>query len=172
MQYVRDRLLTPVIACLVLTQGCAHHSASIQGTDAPSDYRTLTVDMSKHVASTQEWSLKTSDCSDVNYFCLMIPTKMVLAFPRACQTALSLNPPVTRVGAFRGVAPAPHLAPPSGSYIIDAYPNVLLSYRSGLGITEVKVVRHSPFERDFNPSDYSNGYLVHTVDKQPLFACH
>lgn len=167
MSNVRGRLLLIFIGAVLIS--CGQRPLAIARA-AQGD--AITIDLTAQTASTLGWTSRTSNCSDENYFCLLVPGKMALAFPRACVTATVVKPLATRAGNLKKVAPMPHLAPPSGSYIIDTYPRILIFYFERQGLTEVRELRHSPYEREFAPGDYLHRYVVRTPDNQPLFVCH
>jgi hypothetical protein len=96
---------------------------------------------------------------------------MILIFPKSWRTALDANPPKTQVGIFRQVAPFPHAAPPTGGFIVEKYPKMLLIYMQEHGIAEVRNTRYSPFDKEFDFDDYSIRYLIETSDGKPLFVC-
>lgn len=162
-----------VLACAapVLAGACAERDLGLSESPRRDESKPLVIDLSTRMAYTKEWIANTSDCSDQNYFCLEIPGTMALVFPRKCMTARNIVRPPTRVGAFKGVAPAPHLAPPSGSYIVEKYPRILMSYQADRGLTEVRAVRRSPYQSDFSPNNYTNLYVIQTKDGIPLFVC-
>lgn len=172
------RLLKPLASLGFLLAGCANTTGPLTVESyVQSSGEELTIDLSAGTATTTQWRSDTSDCSDQNYFCILIPNRMVLAFPRSCSNAGREGAPATRFGDLLGVAPAPHLAPPSGSYIIRSFPNVLLFYFvrndlvDGEGLVEARIVRNSPFEEAFDPNDYSARYRITTSNGGGLFVC-
>lgn len=178
MPGIHNRLLARLMLCSCLfLPSCAGTDSSASGAAAVvDDAEQLLIDLSAGTAVTAEWSANTADCSDQFYFCLSIPDRMVLAFPRLCEDASNDSAPPTAFGALRGVAPAPHLRPPSGSYIVEHFPRMLLFYyvESDLhvsGLFEVRELIWSPYEDEFQPSIYVGRYRVMTSDGSPLFEC-
>jgi hypothetical protein len=158
-----------------LAAGLCASCATTPGTTVESPVQStrdnLVIDLSRAVATTSQWSAGTVDCSDQNYHCILIPGRMVLAFAKSCQIAGREGAPAMRYGQLHEVAPAPHLAPPSGGYVISAFPNVLLYYNINYGLNEARVVRHSPYEHDFDPNDYTERYVITTSSGAGLFIC-
>jgi len=137
----------------------------------PSTRDLLVIDMSGATATAPRWRSEIVDCSDQNYSCVLIPGRMALAFPKSCSVAAGGGAPDTRYGQFHQIAPAPHLAPPSGGYVIQSFPHVLLYYNINDGLDEVRVVRQSPFDPNFNPNDYTERYIITTRTGAGLFTC-
>lgn len=54
---------------------------------------------------------------------------------------------------------------------MEAFPNVLLIYYPDLGLGEVRVLRHSPYEDAFNPNDMIEQYRIETPGGEVLFVC-
>ena len=170
------RLITSVI--LLFLSSCAAASGPARGipNSVPHEQR-LTIDLSGGTATTEDWTSDIVDCSDREYFCILIPNRMALAFVRACTSASRDELPPTRFGSLLRVAPAPHLAAPSGSYIIREFPNVLLFYRvsnnsvEGQGLVEARIIRNSPSEEAFDPSNYIANFRIVTPDGGGLFVC-
>jgi hypothetical protein len=131
----------------------------------------LVIDLSAGRATAAGWASEIVDCSNQDYFCLLIPNRMVLAFPRSCGDLIYHASISTSQGNIIGVAPAPHLAPPSGGYFISSFPNVLLYYNINFGLQEARIVRHSPYDHDFDPNDYSERYAITTSTGDGLFIC-
>jgi len=131
----------------------------------------LVIDQSRATATTPRWSSEIVDCSNQEQHCILIPGRMVLAFPKSCSDAGAGRRPDTGYGELREVAPTPHLAPPSGSYVVGAFPNVLLFYDVSHGFNEVRIVRRSPYDREFDPNDYSERYDLITPKGVGLFIC-
>jgi hypothetical protein len=165
--------LLAVAALLLLAagEGCAENRGAPLSLPSRPDDQFLIIDLAGQTASTPEWTASTSNCGDESYYCIAIPGHMVLAFPKSCRTALDPNRPPTRVGILKGVAPFPHLAPPSGGYVLERFPNLLLIYLQGRGLSEVRNTRHSPKEAGFDFEDYTIRYVIRTKDDKPLFAC-
>lgn len=130
----------------------------------------LEIDLSAGLARTEDWTSPAVDCSDEHYICISIPDRMALAFPRTCSEA-SRDLPPTAFGALRRVAPMPHLQPPSGSYVVEAFPRVLMFYYARDGLFEVRELVHSPYESEFNPSDFVAEWVVSAPDGSSLLAC-
>lgn len=143
---------------------------------APNEVR-LTIDLSARTAATDNWSSNIVDCSDEEYFCILIPNRMALAFVRICTRTNRSELPSTAFGKLLRVAPAPHLSPPSGSYIIREFPNTLLFYQTdnssveSHGLIEARVMRNSPFEEAFDPNNYITRFRIVTPDGRGLFVC-
>jgi hypothetical protein len=96
---------------------------------------------------------------------------MAIAFPRICSIIGPGGSLATPAGELIKVAPAAHYAPPSGSFVIRTFPNVLLFYYTGYGITEVRIVRNSPFDIDFDPNDYLERYYLVDSNGRILMRC-
>lgn len=172
------RLLKPLASLVILLAGCANMARpSTSESNNQSSREELSIDLSAGTATTRQWRLRISDCSDQDYFCILIPDKMVLAFPKSCSDAGREGAPATRFGYLLRVAPAEHLASPSGSYIVRSFPNALLFYYvrnsvvSGEGLVEARILRNSPFEDAFDPNDYSARYSITTPNGEGLFIC-
>jgi hypothetical protein len=132
----------------------------------------IVVDLSARTAVASTWRSSVVDCSDQDYQCISIPDRMVLAFPRRCSSVDQENSPPTRFGRLHRVAPMPHLRPPSGSFIISSFPNILFFYFTNEGIVEARILNHGPFEGNaFDPNDYSERYEIIRSDHRPLFVC-
>src|SRR5687768_13225865 len=136
-----------VLSSLLVLPGCTAGGSNMGGLPLPEPGgERLTIDLAAGTAATAAWRSSTVDCSDQTYFCLLIPDRMVLAFPRRCADAMRSDAPPTGAGVLRGVAPTPHLATPSGSYVVDTFPRMLLRYWAHLGLFEVREVVNSPSE--------------------------
>jgi hypothetical protein len=172
MRDVRAWLPVTLVFASLLLPGCTAADTSMGGLPAPEPGgERLMIDLAAGTAATSAWRSSTVDCSDQNYFCLLIPDRMVLAFPRLCALAMRDDPPPTARGVLRGVAPAPHLVPPSGSYVVDSFPRMLLRYWAHLGLFEVREVVNSPSEPNFNPNNLVTRYSIVTSDGSKLFVC-
>jgi hypothetical protein len=172
MPHVHYRLLMSLGAIGLLCASCAMTASSAaMSSGSQPDAEELSIDLTAGRATTVRWSSEIVDCSDREYFCLRIPNKMVLAFVRSCGNLIGRNSFPTRLGNIVAVAPAPHLAPPSGGYVISSFPNVLLYYNTNFGLNEVRILRHSPYDRDFDPNDYSERYAIRTSAGPALFMC-
>ena len=172
------RLLRPLASLSMILAGCANTASPLAvGSDDQSSREELTIDLSARTATTRQWRSDTIDCSDRDYFCILIPNRMVLVFAKSCSNAGREGVSSTRFGDLLGVAPAPHLAVPSGSYIVRSFPNVLLFYYvrnslvDGEGLVEARIIRRSPFEEAFDPNDYSARYSITTSTGDGLFVC-
>lgn len=164
--------VTLVVSSLLSLPGCTAADYSIGGLPLPGPGgEQLMIDLAAGTAATSTWRSSTVDCSDQNYFCLLIPDRMVLAFPRQCVDAMRNDAPPTAAGVLRGVAPTPHLATPSGSYVVRSFPRMLLGYWAHLGLYEVREVARSPYEQGFNPGDVVTRYSIVTSDGSKLFVC-
>jgi hypothetical protein len=176
---MRARLLKQLVAVisLLLPSGAMASGPVGAISDAPAREMRLVIDLSAGTATTEEWRSEIVDCSDQQYFCALIPNRMVLSFARRCSDATREGRPPTRYGDLLRVAPTPHLAPPSGSYVVRTFPNVLLFYYVGNGLVEgeglvqARVLRHSPFEEEFDANDYLTTFTISTRGGRGLFAC-
>lgn len=167
-------LITSVVSSLLLLTGCTPADSPMGELPVPEPGgERLTIDLAAGTAATSAWRSHTIDCSDQNYFCLLIPDRMVLAFPRLCALAMRNDAPPTARGVFRGVAPALHLRPPAGSYVVDTFPRMLLIYYHHLGLFEVNEVVRSPWQPNFDPgpSNVVTRYSIVTSDGSKLFVC-
>jgi hypothetical protein len=131
----------------------------------------LLIDLESGEAKTTNWESRYKSCSDSIYVCILIPDRMALVFPRRCKDALGLDKPSSAIGRFRAVAPAPHLAQPSGSYIVDAFPNILLIYFANEGLVQVREVKRTPYDPKFDPNDTVKRYRIAVKGGSRLFRC-
>jgi len=169
---IRYRLLRPVaVLAILFVASCANTGSMGRNPDAGGKGDRLLVDLSAGTVTTREWSSSTRDCSDENYFCLLIPNRMVIAFPRRCTDYGRDDAPQTSAGKIVPVAPAPHLRPPSGSYIVTSFPYILLVYYPDSGVSEVREVKHSPYQDAFNPNELVTRYRIFRSNGRKLFAC-
>ncbi len=172
MPYICKRLRTLAASLPILILACAHARAL-----PPSDHReaaaveSLEIDVTRRTASAMHWRSTLEDCSDETYSCLLVPNRMLLAFPRYCRDARAGPLKETRLGQFRAVAPAPHFGFPSGSYMVDSFPRILIFYYENRGVVEVREAKHSPYDADFDAGDFIKKYKIITVDRKPLFLC-
>ncbi|HYJ52126.1 MAG TPA: hypothetical protein VEW04_03055 [Allosphingosinicella sp.] len=164
--------LTWLAALGLLCAGCATTAPSgVTDAAGRSVSEALVINLAAGTATTARWTAETVDCSDQDVLCLAIPNRMALAFPRSCGALIGATRVSTRVGDLIEVAPAPHLAPPSGGYVVSAFPNVLLLYNINVGLTEARVVRHPPSDPDFDPNDHSERYFIRTSTGEGIFKC-
>lgn len=173
MQNVCNRVLKYcALIALLSFQGCAHAAPQISR-PAASAGRTepLRIDLDKKTIQSPAWTSTFSDCSDEHYFCMSVPDRFVLVFPKLCANATSEKMATGPFGGLLRVAPMPELAPPSGSYIVKSYPKVLILYYSEQGIAQVRLLKSSPFERDFDPNEYDVSYNVELKGGGALFRC-
>ncbi len=137
----------------------------------------LIIDLSAGTAATEGWRSAIVDCSDREYFCILVPNRMALAFVKTCASASREDLPPTRFGNLLKIAPASHLASPSGTYIIRQFPKVLLFYQvdnalvEGRGLVEARIMIDSALDQDFDPNNYSARYRIVTPDGGGLFVC-
>jgi len=165
-------------ATFLLLTSCAAASVAARGipNSVPKEER-LTIDLSAGTAATEGWRSDIVDCSDDEYSCILIPNRMALAFVKTCASASRDELPPTHFGNLLKVAPASHLAPPSGTYIIREFPMVLLFYQvdntlvEGRGLVEARIMISSPFDQAFDPNNYSARYRIVTPDGRGLFVC-
>lgn len=173
MPDIRHRLLRQIAPLfLLLLPSCVSAIPPVgEASNYASSGEQLTIDLSGGIATTAEWKSNTVNCSDDNYHCILIPDRMVLAFTKSCSNAGREGAPLAPLGGLIRVAPMPHLAPPSGSYIVKSFPKVLLFYYAGHGLKEVRIVRNSPYDKGFDPNSYDARFSVVTSDRKDLFVC-
>src|SRR5690606_37546783 len=160
---------------LALT-GCANALQAAQGEPELATYHSpdiddLTIDLEAGVAWTENWQAPAEDCSTRDFDCVRIIGRADIAFPHVCPAHpddLEFDSPA---GRFRSVAPMPHLAPPSGSYISERYPNVLLYYERGKGFWELRITAAAPFQDNFNPNETTERYNITISGRPQMFIC-
>lgn len=172
MSDIHYRLLMWLASVGLLCASCATTTNSAaMNSEHQLNPEELSIDLSAGRATTARWSSEIANCSNQEYFCLVIPNRMTIAFVRSCHDLIGENSASTRFGNIIRVAPAPHLAPPSGGYIISTFPNVLLYYNANFGLNEIRIVRHPPYDHDFDPNDYTERYVIRTSTGAGLFIC-
>jgi hypothetical protein len=172
MSDIRHRLLSWMAPVGLVCTSCATTTNSgAMNSEGRIGREHLVIDLSANRATTATWSSEIRDCSNQDYFCLLIPNRMVLAFPRSCGDLIDNTSVSTSLGNIIGIAPAPHLAPPSGGYIVSSFPNVLLIYNINFGLNEARVLRRSPYDYDFEPNNYAERYVITTSTGDGLFIC-
>ena len=128
----------------------------------------LVIDLTNHRASTPQWQSEILDCSDAAFECIEAPGHFLMALPRACPA----NAEDWTVAGFRfrGTAPLPHFAPPSGGFVSYKYPYAHLVYQSGLGFTGLWVTSRPVVSENWgNPSVIE--YDVRYADGRSRFLC-
>lgn len=170
MFHVRARVLKyPILIVLLLLTACSHVQTRAQLSG--DDIRPMVLDLSKKSISTPDWQSPILECSDAQYFCLEVPGRLVIAFPKECSAAsvqLSWQAPVAR---FQMVAPKPHFGPPSGTYVSEKFPRVLLRYDVQRGFTEVRFLKWAPSSAEFDPNAYEARYRISVRGGQGLYVC-
>jgi len=112
MRGFQHRPLTLLATLGLLCASCATTAPSgVTDAAGRSVGEALVIDLAAGTATTARWTAATVDCSDQNVFCLSIPDRMALAFPRSCSALIGASRVPIGVGDLMEVAPAPHLAP-------------------------------------------------------------
>lgn len=133
--------------------------------------RVLRLDLKNGIARSPEWTVRTSDCSNSAFSCLLVPGHMVLAFPRSCSRNTADLPAPSEVGTLAMVAPSAHLAPPAGSYVASSFPEVLLRFDRQRGVFEARRLKKGPSDPEFDPNEYSERFDIQLEGGGALFAC-
>jgi hypothetical protein len=130
----------------------------------------MTIDFVRRHVITPAWQAEFIDCSTAEVQCLEVPDRFILAFPRSCAAAEGgWSAAGTR---FRGTAPMPHYAPPSGGYISDRYPRIHLAYLRGSGFVRWSRTARTPYDRGWNDgADRLEEYSIRYVGAPAAFAC-
>jgi hypothetical protein len=135
----------------------------------PPDTRPLLfIDLENGVARTEQWQSALSDCSDAAFECIEAPGHFLMAFPRACPSG-SWDWTVAGF-RYRGTAPSPHYAPPSGGLVSYKYPNVHLVYRAGVGFTGLWVTEKPVMSENWGQPNIVE-YGIRYVTRRPPFLC-
>lgn len=158
-----------LLLLLLALAGCATEPVSAEATPV------LVLDLAAGTATTPDWTARAEDCSDEVYACVSIPGRMVIAFPKACRSIEGGQGPEAAFGRLSKVAPAPHLAPPAGSFVVTSFPRVLMFYYTPpiapAGLQRVRLVRAAPGEPGFNPNDFSAEYVITVRGRPDFFVC-
>jgi hypothetical protein len=115
--------------------------------------------------------LRVVDCSTADYRCLQIGTRFALAMPRRCDALAhraSWNSPIGTLSLY---APMPHQNPPTGAYMLDAFPTVILRYGPVLGYSEASFYTVPVNSPDFELSSPHITAGVVTSDGSALMLC-
>lgn len=172
MSDFRSRLLTGVGAVLATTAvGCATEGAAVDKSLAATAGDVISIHLDKGTARIGSKEMKVEKCSTTEYLCVEVPGELVLSFPRRCDVISGAAAGRGPHGGVKRVAPMPHLPPPSGTYVVLEFPRHLLFYDARIGFTEMRKVRHSPFERGFNPSDYEARFRIAVHGPTDAFLC-
>lgn len=169
MSNFRARLLAAGLSLLPLASCGVETIPPVQSASSRSDR--LVIDLGEGVAKTAKWQAPIENCSNEEFNCLRVSGRMDIAFPRSCRTAKESTTWESPVGKFRMVSPQAHSGAPFGSYVAEKYPKVLLFYRSGVGFSEVRVVKASPYEQGFDPNSFEDRYVIEKGGNLGLFSC-
>lgn len=140
------------------------------------DVEEMFVDFDRKEIRIGNWNRPFDDCSNSAFNCLNVRSIMIIAFPKKCDvwSTSALGKPGRRLspaGEFIVVAPTPHYGLPSGSYVSSKHPYLWLLYKNKMGFSEVRVLKHSPNEKDFDPNLYTARYQIVADGKVGIFAC-
>lgn len=170
MQYLPTRLLAISSVALAGLCACMASTGKSSGSGLPRA-ATLYVDYSTKTIAAPSWNSSFIDCSTEELFCLSVPSRMILAFPRQCKDSRAQLFLSQELGTLRRVAPAEHQEPPAGSYNVDSFPSIIFFYSSQTGVTEVREVVTPPGHQAFDPNALRNRYSIKTADGSKLFPC-
>ena len=152
-----------ILASLAICQGCGHAPSS-RGNQQPE----IVVDFATKTATSPEWTVPLTDCSDAQFQCLEAAGRFLIAFPRTCPT--DQRDWVLAGYQFRNTAPAVHYGLPSGGYYSEKYPNVHLSYRKGVGFISLSV-RENPVPTENWGGSSLAEYALRFVGQTNPFVC-
>lgn len=173
MPYIPTTMLAVLgIFLAIASSGCGSTATTSNavGGSIPATTQTLTLNYETGFASTPNWSAKMMDCSTTSYSCTMLQQSMILAFPKRCSEAMTPSRVPNAEARLIGIAPAPHIPPPSGSYVVDRFPKIWLRYQYGKGFVEVRQLEYPPEDSRFDPNKYEAAYRVTIVGQNP-FIC-